>query len=136
MLRTLRFLTSACVMMALAAVLSFSLAGRPPRPTPQIRTVFVTDSHCGVEGLDKRNRHGETLACVAKGAHLQLFDRNRNALYEIQYVSEELRIELTNDYAGLDVNAEGLWDDTEYRVKLRKISPFRDPGSRQYRELE
>ena len=126
--------TSACAMVALAALLSLSLAGRPPRPIPQIRVVFVTDSHCGVEGLDKRNPHAETLACMAKGAQLQLYDQKRGALYEIQYVSEELRIELQNDYAGLEIAAQGLWDDSDGRVKLQSIWPTRDPASRRVQE--
>ncbi len=128
MLHSLRFrTTSACAMMALAALLSLSLAGPPQRPIPQVRVVYVTDSHCGVQGLDKRNPHAETLECVAKGAHLQLYDRKRDALYEIQYVSAELRIELQNDYSGREIAAQGLWDDSERRVKLQILWPARDP---------
>jgi hypothetical protein len=116
-------------MMALTALLSLSLAGRPARPVAQIRAVYVTDSHCGVDGLEKKRPHVETLACVAKGAHLQLYDRRRDILYKIQYASEEMRIELQNDYAGLQVAAQGLWDDSERRVKLQTIWPARDPDS-------
>ena len=132
MLHSLRFrTTSACAMMALAALLSLSLAGPPPRAIPQTRVVYVTDSHCGVKGLDKRNPHAETLACMAKGAHLQLYDQRRGALYDIQYVSGELRIELQNDYAGLEVAAQGIWDDSDRRVKLEHIWPRRSyPGNR------
>ena len=126
----------ACAMMALGALLSLSLAGRPPRPVPQVRVVYVTDSHCGVDGLDKKRPHVETLACVAKGAHLQLYDRRRDILYKIQYASEEMRIELQNDYAGLQVAAQGLWDDSEGSVKLQKISPYRDPATRHVPEDE
>ncbi len=132
MLHSLRFrTTSACAMMALAALLSLSLAGPPQRPIPQVRVVYVTDSHCGVEGLDKRNQHAETLQCLAKGAHLQLYDRRRAVLYDIEYVSPELRIELQNDYSGREVTVQGLWDDSDRRVKLQIIWPARDPDSPQ-----
>ncbi len=94
MLNSLRFRTTSACAMALAALLSLSLAGPPPRPVPQVRVVYVTDSHCGAEGLDKRNQHAETLQCLAKGAHLQLYDRKRGVLYDIQFASPELRIEL------------------------------------------
>ncbi len=130
MLHLFRFRTSAGAMMALAALLSLSMAGQSARPIPQTRVVYVTDSHCGVEGLDKRNRHAETLACLAKGAHLQLYDQRRDALYEIQYASGELHIELQNDYAGREVAAEGLWDDSDRRVKLQRIWPSRDAANR------
>ena len=136
MLNSLRFRTTSACAMALAALLSLSLAGPPPRPIPQTRVVYVTDSHCGVQGLDKRNPHAETLACVAKGAHLQLYDRRRDALYEIQYVSGELQIELQNDYAGREVLVEGLWDESEHRVKLQSIWPLRDPPNRHLQEIE
>ena len=125
--------TSACAM-TLAALLSLSLARPPKKPVPQLRVVYVTDSHCGVEGLDKRNPHAETLACMAKGAHLQLYDRRRDALYEIQYASGELHIELQNDYAGREVLAEGLWDDSDRRVKLQRIWPRPDPLNRRMPE--
>ncbi len=127
MLNSLRFRTTSACAMALAALLSLSLAGPPPRPVPQVRVVYVTDSHCGVQGLDKRNQHAETLACLAKGAHLQLYDRRLAVLYDIEYVSPELRIELQNDYAGREVAAQGLWDDSDRRVKLQIIWPSSDP---------
>ncbi len=136
MLHSLRFRTSACATVALAALLSLSLAGHPPRPSPQVRTVYVTDSHCGVRGLDKRNPHVETLACMAEGAHLQLYDQKRDALYEIQYVSEELRIELQNDYAGREITVQGLWDESARRVKLQSIWPRGDPPNRGVQEVE
>ncbi len=129
MLNSLRFRTTSACAMALAALLSLSLAG-PSRPVPQVRVVYVTDSHCGVAGLDKRNQHAETLQCLAKGAHLQLYDQRRDILYEIQYVSKDLRIELQNDYAGREVAAEGLWDDSKRRVKLQILWPTSDPVSR------
>ena len=129
MLHSLRFRSSACATMALAALLTLSLAGPPRQPIPQVRVVYVTDSYCGVEGLDKRNRHPETLECLAKGAHLQLYDRQRAVLYDIQYDSPELRIELQNDYAGREVAVQGLWDDSDRRVKLQIIWPARDPDS-------
>ncbi len=131
MLHSLRSRTTgACAMMALAALLSLSLAGPTPRPIPQVRVVYVTDSHCGVAGMDKRNQHAETLKCLAKGAHLQLYDRRRDILYEIEYVSQDLWIELQNDYAGREVAAEGLWDDSERRVKLQTLWPTSDPANR------
>ena len=130
MLHSLRSRTSACATVALAALLSLSLAGPPQRPVPQVRVVYVTDSHCGVQGLDKRNPHAETLECLAKGAHLQLYDRRRAVLYDIEYVSPELRIELQNDYAGRQIAAQGLWDDSDRRVKLQIIWPSSDPKRR------
>ena len=131
MLHSLQFrTTSACAMMALVALLGLSLAGPPPRPVPQTRVVYVTDSLCGVQSLSKRNPHAETLACLAKGGHLQLYDPQRDALYEIQDVSGDLRIELQNDYAGREVIAQGLWDDSEHRVKLQIIWPRLDPPNR------
>ncbi len=130
MLYSLRFRTNACATVALAALLSPSLAGPPQRPIPQVRVVYVTDSHCGVQGLDKRNPHAETLECLAKGAHLQLYDRRLAVLYDIEYVSPELRIELQNDYAGREVAAQGLWDDSDRRVKLQIIWPSSDPKPR------
>ena len=130
MLHSLHFRTSACAMMVLAALLSLSLAGPPQKPIPQVRVVYVTDSHCGVDGLNKRNRHAETLGCLAKGAHLQLYDRRRDVLYDIQYASPELRIVLQNDYAGREVVAQGLWDDSGRRIKLQIIWPANDPDSR------
>lgn len=129
MLHSLHVRTSACATLALAALLSLSLARPPQKAIPQVRTVYVTDSHCGVEGLNKRNRHAETLGCLAKGAHLQLYDRRRDVLYDIQYASPELRIELQNDYAGREVAAQGLWDDSGRRVKLQIIWPAIDPES-------
>jgi len=134
--RSLRFRTVLCISMVLTALLGITVAGQPPRPVPQVRVVYVTDSLCGVEALTKRNPHVETLACMAKGARLQLWDARRGVLYEIQYVSQELRIELQNDYAGLQVSAQGLWDDDEGRVKLRGVSAFRDPASRRVQEIE
>ncbi len=130
MLNSLRFRTTSACAMALAALLSLSLAGPPPRPVPQVRVVYVTDSHCGVQGLDKRNQHAETLACLAKGAHLQLYDQRRDILYNIEYLSKHLRIELQNDYAGREVAAEGLWDDSGRRVQLQFLWPTSDPMSR------
>ncbi len=129
MLHSVHIRTSACAL-TLAALLSLSLAAPPQRLIPQVRVVYVTDSHCGVEGLDKRNRHAETLECLAKGAHLQLYDRRRDVLYDIQYASPELRIELHNDYSGREVAAQGLWDDSERRVKLQIIWPSSDPKRR------
>lgn len=127
MLHSLRLRTGVCVAVALAALLSLSVARQPARLIPQIRTVSVIDSHCGAE----RREHGhvETLACVAKGAHLQFYDRQRDAVYEIRYASGPLRIEVQNDYAGLEIVAEGLWDENEHRVLLQKIWPSHDPAT-------
>ena len=112
------------------------MAARPSKPIPQIRVVYVTDSHCGVAGLEKRNRHVETLACIAKGAHLQLYDRYRDVLYEIQYISDDLRVDLQNNYSGKEINAQGLWDESEQLVKLQSITPFSEPERRSLDELD
>ena len=50
--------------------------------------------------------------------------------YDIEYVSPELRIELQNDYAGREIAAQGLWDDSDRRVKLQIIWPSSDPKRR------
>lgn len=132
----LRIQSSIFVLMALAALSAPAMAGPPPRPVPQVRVVYVTNSLCGLEALGKANPHVETLACMAQGARLQLYDLERDILYEIQFLSEELRIELQNDYSGLQVGAQGLWDDRQGRVKLQRISPFQSPASREVAEVE
>jgi hypothetical protein len=109
---------------------TMALAGHTPRPVPQARMVFVMDSLCGLEQTQGANRRAKTLACVARGGRLQLYDWVRDAVYEIDFSSENQRLRLLNDFAGTEAAVQGLWDDRARRVQLRDVQPFQAPEKR------
>jgi hypothetical protein len=54
-----------------------------------------------------------------------LYDPEREALYTVVWSSEELRIRVLNDFAGLPGVAIGIWDDEARTVDLRDMSGIR-----------
>ena len=123
------FIRALLVLVASLAA-TMTLAGHAPRPVPQVRMVFVTDSLCGLEQTQGGNQRAKTLACVARGGRLQLYDWTRDAVYEIDFASENQRLRVLNDFAGTEAAVEGLWDDGARRVRLRNVQPFQAPENR------
>ena len=97
-------------------------------PAPQTRRVVITDSHCGVEGALRADHRVCALECASEGERLLIYDPKRRVLFEIDYASEELRVQVLNDFAGLPAVARGHWDDQGRRVALHKIFPAPEPG--------
>lgn len=131
------------VRLALAAMLLAGFAtpgpraGEPPPPRVETRQVIVTDTCCAAEGARRDDHRACALECVSEGGRLILFDPRREALYEIAYATEELRIHVLNDLAGLPIRARGIWDDENHLVSLsvaKLASPPPDPELRDENE--
>lgn len=92
--------------------------------------MIVTDNVCGAEGARREDHRRCALERVSEGGRLVLFDPKSEALYEVKYASDELRLKVLNDLAGLRIVARGRWDDQAHVVALTGASLARTPPSR------
>jgi hypothetical protein len=122
---------------ALAALLATAPAlsargTQATKPAPETRRVFIGATPCEQKDGRDYNPRTLTLSCVARGARLIFYDQQRDAVYEIRFASEEQRVEVLNDFAGTEVNAQGFWEDREGRVKLVGVwkADYDEPSSR------
>ena len=111
-----RWRSIALLALAAAAFPTRAPAGDPPQV--ELRVVIVTDSRCGAEGARLEDHRRCALERVSEGDRLVLFDPAREALYEIVYASEALKVKVLNDLAGFKIVARGRWDDEKRFVAL------------------
>jgi hypothetical protein len=122
MRRDLRWLVPAALV--LAPFLAFGETEEEEEgPRIETRKIVVTDSVCGADGVGRTNHHICVLKRLAEGERLLFFDEERDQLYEVEFESDNQKVMVVNDYAGLTAFARGVWDDENHKVALLEMIP-------------